>query len=96
MHAEDDHSRRTIELLSAGGNLDAIQLRHADVENEEIGLVCFEEAYRLEAVGGFRHHRQPGTLEQAPQASAHDAMVVSQQHAQASPPSSFPAPAIGS
>ena len=87
MHAEDDDARRPIELLRPRGDLDAVQFRHADVENEQIGPMLLAEPHRLETVGGFGDHREAGLLEQAPQSAAHDAVVVSQQHAQAAPPS---------
>ena len=88
VHAEDDHARRPIELLRARGHLDAVQFRHADVENEHVGPMLFAEPDGVEAVGGFSDHRKTRLFQQASQSPANDAMVVSQQHAQVPPPSS--------
>ena len=54
-----------------------------------LGLVLLAEPQRLEAVGGLGDDRQARlALEQAAQAAPDDAVVVSQQHAQARPPPS--------
>ena len=46
------------------------------------------QAGSFQAVCGFSDHRVPGLFQQAPQATANDTVVVSQQHAQGRPPSS--------
>ena len=52
------------------------------------GPMLLAQPHGFEAVGGFGDDRQAGLLEQAAQPAPHDAVVVSQQHAQAAPPSS--------
>ena len=52
----------------------------------DVGLMLLAEPHRLEAVGGFGDDRQSGRLEQAAQPAPDDAVIVSQQHAQAAPP----------
>ena len=71
------------EFLRARRHLDAIQLRHADVENQDVRLMLIDEAQRLQPVCRLRHDRDPGFLQQASQAAADDRVIVSQQHAQA-------------
>ena len=88
VHAQDDHAGRPIELLGARGDLDAVQFRHADVEDDDVGPVLLAQAHRFEAVAGFGDHREAGCFEQAAQSAPDDAVIVSQQHAQAAPPSS--------
>ncbi len=86
VHAEDDDRRRPRQLLRPRRHLDAVHLRHRDVDDQHVGLVLLAQAQRLEAVRRFRHHGDAGLgFEQAAQAAPDDAVIVSQQHAQARP-----------
>jgi len=86
VHAENDHARRSIELLRSGGDLDSVEFRHADIEDEQIRPMLFGQANGFETVRCLRHDRLTRLLQQAPQSSAHDAMIISQQHAQEGSP----------
>ena len=96
MHAENDHARRPVELLRARGHLDAVQFWHPDIENQQVGPMLLAESHRLETIGGFSDHGETRLLQQTSQSAANDAMVVSQQHAQARPPGQPPAAAAES
>ncbi len=91
VHAQDDHGWRRIELLRAGGHLDATQLRHADIDNEQVGSMLFAQARGFDTIGGFTDDGMARVFQQTPQPPSHDTVIVSQQHAQAGPPSSGPA-----
>ena len=82
-------SRRPLQLLRPRGHVDAVQLRHADVEDERRRAVLLAQAQRLEAVGRFGRRRSgPARSRAGSQPATHDAVIVSQQHAQARPPPS--------
>ena len=53
VHAQDDHTGRPIELLRSRGDLDAAQFRHADVEDDDVGLVLLAQPHGFQAVAGF-------------------------------------------
>ena len=87
VHAQDDRLRRALEFLRPGGDVDAVQFRHPDVEDQQVGLMFRRQPQRLQTIGGFGDHGQPGlALEQRAKAAADDAVVVSQQYAQVASP----------
>ena len=57
MHAQDDHAGRPIELLRSRRDLDAAQFRHADVEDDDVGLVLLAQPHGLQPVAGFGDDR---------------------------------------
>ena len=48
---------RPIELLRPRRDLDAAQFRHADVEDDDVGLVLLAQPHGFEAVAGFGDDR---------------------------------------
>ena len=75
---------RPFDFLRPRRDLDAVQLRHADVEDQHVGLVFVAQPQRVESVGRLADDRDARLgLQQAAQAAPDDSVVVSQQHAQA-------------
>ena len=71
-----------------------MEQHHANIENDEIGMMLFHQPHGLEAIRGFGHDRDVGFFQQAPQPSTHDAVIIREQYAQAAPPWQVPAMAI--
>ena len=65
MHAENDHPGRPIHLVRPSGDFDAAQFWHADVQDEQVGMVLLAETHRLQPVARLSDHRQASGLEQA-------------------------------
>ena len=65
MHAQNDYAGRMVHLARARRNLDAAQLRHPDVQDNQVGSMLLAETRRLQSVTRFSDHRQAGGLEQA-------------------------------
>src|SRR3990172_7583144 len=70
-----------------GGHLDgpdrpdSIQLRHDQVQQDDVGLDVHELPDRLTAVGGLAHQLDPGFgLQQVPDALADNRVIVGDQH----------------
>ena len=57
MGGTEDHRRRRFALAEFGGNLQAIQARHTDIQQHHIGLQAIDQAQCLFAVAGrgFKH-----------------------------------------
>ena len=54
------------QLQRPGGDVDPIELRHPDIDNQEVGLELLAHLQCFEAIGGLARHRQSGlALEQA-------------------------------
>jgi hypothetical protein len=83
--AKDAHRRAAGGLPSPDGYLDPVELRHPDVEDEEIGLMLLRELHGLEAVGGFGHNAVSRLFQQTSQPAADDAVVDTHQDPQATP-----------
>jgi hypothetical protein len=65
-------------LLHACRDFEAVQLRHADVDDDDVGLMLLTKLDSLEAVGGFRHDVQvERCLEETPQSAPYDPVIVS-------------------
>src|SRR4029078_11362715 len=76
MYAENNNRRPRIELLRARSHLNAAQLWHADVENDDVGTLLLAEFDRFESVGGFGGHRKNGRLDQTPDTAASGTVVI--------------------
>ena len=60
------------------GRLDAVHLRHADVEEDDVGFQRLHHRHRFAAVGGFTddHELRPRFLEALDDLHAHQAFIV--------------------
>ncbi len=64
------------------GGRDPVELRHADVHEDDVGAVEVDRAEHLAAVGGLAHHLEALRAgEHHPQAGAHERVVVDEQDA---------------
>jgi hypothetical protein len=53
-------ARRLAFVREARGEIEAVQARHLDVEEDDVGRQFVHEAQRLDAVGGAPHDAQVG------------------------------------
>jgi hypothetical protein len=65
VHAEDDDTGRSFALLQACSDVDSIPSRHADIKNDDIGVVFIGQPQRLNAVSGSCDNLQAGLCFQA-------------------------------
>ena len=80
---DHDHRERVRHVGSGepAGGLDAVQLRHPDVEQADVGRSSRALRHRLAAVGGLTHHLDPRLrVEDHRQAGADQLLVVGDQH----------------
>ena len=80
MHGEDENfgGRRGFADLASG--FDAVQERHADVEDGDVGLVLGGFFDSVAAVGGFGAHLPAGArLEKSAEAGADDGVIIRDQ-----------------
>jgi hypothetical protein len=78
MHGQDDHARRALQLLGSFGHFDAVEPRHPDIDDQQVGAVLLGQANRFEPVGRLGDNGHAGLLQQASQPPTDDAVVVSQ------------------
>ena len=81
-----------LELVRAEGDLDAVELRHPDVENHHVRLNFFTQPEGREAVLCLGGDGETGPVEQAADAAANDGMVVGKQDAHGSDLALYPTP----
>ena len=86
VHAEDHHLRvRVLVGIRVGdlvGGLDAIQLRHSDVEHRDIGMMLRGELHGFASIVGLGDDFEIRLLlEQKPESRANDRMVVGEEDA---------------
>src|SRR3954447_21334152 len=78
---DDDGGRVGLRGEQAGGS-DSVELRHADVHEDDVGAVEVDRAEHLAAVRGLGDHVEVlGAGEHDPQAGAHERVVVDEQDA---------------
>ena len=66
------------------GRLDAVELRHPDVEQAHVGAELARERDRLAPVGGLADHLDAGLgVEDHPQPGADELLIVGDEHADA-------------
>jgi hypothetical protein len=58
----DEHHRRNAIHLERGDDAEAVQLRHLDVDEDEVRLESRDEIERVESVAALTHELQPGRL----------------------------------
>ena len=69
----------------SAGHLDAVEPRHPDVDQADVGAQSAGQVDRLDAVGGLGDHGDVGlVLQDEPQPAADHRLVVGEQHADAS------------
>ena len=82
MHAEHDDGDLRIGLGDLKGGFDAVEIGHADVHDDHVGLQGFCEGDGFAAVVGFADHREIGLLlDQETQAAAHELVIVGEEDA---------------
>jgi len=78
---EHDQSHVRVAACELEGGIQAVELRHADVDDREVGVLNVHQAHGLAAVGGFSSHDEPRTFQQLPKALPHEHMVVGEHQA---------------
>jgi hypothetical protein len=59
----------------------AVQVRHADIQNDDVGLQPLSLVHGFPTIGCFSTHFPPGMgFQQGAEAAAHDFMIVSNQY----------------
>ena len=82
MHAEHDDGNFGIGLRHLKGGFDAVEIGHADVHHDDVGLQGFCQGDGFAAVVGFADYREVGLLlDEETQAAAHKLVVVGEEDA---------------
>src|SRR5436309_7893691 len=83
VHRDDDDARSRVFLCHAGGQLEAVESRHGDIQQRDVGFALTDEPQRFAAVACFRHHRDAWQLTQEREHTrAHQRMIVREQESQ--------------
>jgi len=82
VHAEDHHIGMRFLSDDLPGSFNSIQLRHADVENHDIGVMPGNKLDGLPSILSFGRHFEIGlALEQEPQTGSNDVVIVGEDDA---------------
>ena len=85
-----DHDRNRVALQDLAGDLDPIQAGHLDVEHRNLGVGRGGQLDRLQAVGGLRHHVEPGAFEHRRQVEPDDRLILGDQDSAGNLTTAFP------
>src|SRR2546421_2681887 len=80
IHGEDQHARLRAFLDDAPRRLDAVELRHGDVNDADVRFQAQRLGDRLAAVARRRDHLQVARFEQGPKTVPDDRVIVGKQH----------------
>lgn len=86
MHREQDDARAGVAAHDRARGLDAVHVRHRQVEHGDVGLEIAHEVERALPVVGLADDLDALALQQRAQGMPQDLMIVSEQHAHRGPP----------
>jgi hypothetical protein len=77
MHAQHDHTQPWVLPNGLGSDFDAVELRHGDVKDSDVGLERLAKIQGLSSVTCLAHDLNAGlVLEQCPQAAPDNVVVI--------------------
>src|SRR3989454_6954444 len=89
VHGDDDDARSRVFLCHPGGHFQAVESRHGDIQQRDVGLALTNEPQRFAAVARFRHHRDARQIREEREHARSDQRVIirdqQSQRAQAAP-----------
>jgi hypothetical protein len=83
VHRQHDDARAGQRDVNLPGGINAVQFRHGDIHQNQVGFKLLDHFDGIAAVGGFAYHIQiGGGLQQRTDSGSHQGMVFNDKHIQ--------------
>jgi hypothetical protein len=74
--SEHDQADVRVSVAQLEGGVQSVELRHADVDHGDVGILTADQPHRFTTVRGLSGHRESGAFQQLPQSLPHEHVVV--------------------